>query len=230
MGHAMSTHAPAELLDELFGRLLAAGGRLLRIAGWSRLDQLLHGDFVAYRDLVPADHDEQDALLVELLSYSDYGGSDLDAANVEALEDMFTPYAFVHLYGPHGSVGLAVPFGRPLPEDPGCEQLSRLVATVEGLLDCPLVDEETHSRYVEELADAAWSQWLSFDVVRELEDYAPDDAASDALFDCGGETLRDAYYGYEGNEWQCETATSVTNLRHDEAVRHVAACVFGWSA
>jgi hypothetical protein len=42
------------------------------------------------------------------------------------------------------------------------------------------------------------------------------------------ENIRVTYYQYEDNEWDCESATSVVNGRHDEAVRYVAETVFGW--
>jgi hypothetical protein len=62
----------------------------------------------------------------------------------------------------------------------------------------------------------------------DLDDYAPDNDASQAVYLCDDDTLRAAYYGYEDNEWFCETATSVVNYRHDDTVRHVARALFGW--
>ncbi|MFE9748245.1 hypothetical protein ACFYOT_25345 [Saccharothrix saharensis] len=214
---------------ELFERLCGIGCRLVAY-GYTGSNEIEHGQSVAYGKVRAAGaHDVAD--LIELpMSYSDYGGSDLDAANIRAMIELFGPDAFVHLHGPHGSAGLALPCDQPLPDDLDCEMLLLLVRTVEGLRDYPLVDDCVHSTYADELAEDAWSAWLRFDIGRDLNDYAPDGDASDALLNCDEDDLQSAYYAFEGNEWVCDTATSAVNLRHDDAVRHVAAAVFGWVA
>lgn len=230
MGHVTLERAQSRPLEELFERLHEAGCCRLAAYGYASWQRIEHGQNVAYDNVRPASPCDDVDLLELPVSYSDYGGSDLDAANARALIEIFGRDTFVHLYGPHGSVGLALPSDEPLPDDPDGEMLADLVRIVEGLRDYPIVDEGVQSAYVDELADEAWSCWLRLDLARDLDDYAPDGDASDALLACDEDELRTAYYAFEGNEWVCETATSVVNLRHDDAMRHLAATVFGWIA
>lgn len=231
MGHTSLACAPTESisLSELFRRLIAAGCTRLSVNEYIVHEPLCHGDSVAYQYARVSQDWSAECDLVELpVSYSDYGGSDLDAANVRALVETFGESTFVHLYGGHDSTGLALPYGRSLPDDEENERLTFLVETIEALADYPLISDETHSRYVAELAAECWDQWVRSDTVHELCEYAPTDDASDAVHACDEDAFVSAYYGCESNEWTCETATSVVNLRHDDAVRHVARSLFGW--
>lgn len=218
----------SDTIAQLFARLLDARCTRLSVNEYVIHEPVNHGDSIAYRYVHNAFR-PLDTDLVELpVSYSDYGGSDLDAANVRALIETLREDTFVHLYGPHDSVGLALPYGRPLPDDPDNELLTLLVGMIESLIDYALIDESTHSDYVHELADEAWDSCLRQQVMWDLDDYAPDDDAINAVVECDDDTIRAAYYGYDDNEWFCETATSVVNYRHDDAVRHVARTIFGW--
>ena len=140
---------------------------------------------------------------------------------------------------------------RPDPGD-AITRLDQLVDAMTSTLEEVYIDENTHVEYLIELAEAAWDAWIRFDLPRELRQLArdvdiavPDDARSpdggrydtddidrymDDLFDAYDDKLRAAYYDYGGNEWVAETATSVINARHGQAVRYAAHMVYGWPA
>jgi hypothetical protein len=131
-------------------------------------------------------------------------------------------------------------------------RLDQLVDAMITTLEELYIDDSTHVEYLIELAEAAWDAWIRFDLpqelrqlARDLEIIVPDDARSpdgsrydaddvdgyvDDLFDTYGDKVRAAYYDYEGSEWVAETATSVVNARHSQAVRYAAHMVFGWPA
>ncbi|MCO1575889.1 hypothetical protein M8C13_08975 [Crossiella sp. SN42] len=226
-GH-VDAEAQTELI-ELFTRLAHAGCRPLQTNPYLIHEPPNHGDILQDSEVSAAIAGAPSAIeLVELpVSYSDYGGSDLDVANQRSLIETFGEGTFVRLVDGHGSAGLALPYQRPLPDDDDHDLLRQLVEQIETLRESPLLNDETHSAYVTELADAAWEQWLRYDVASDLRDRAPDDQAEAHLDSCSEETVREAYYAFE-NEWVCQTATSVTNLRHAEAITHIAETVLGW--
>ncbi|TDC92368.1 hypothetical protein E1161_13430 [Saccharopolyspora aridisoli] len=186
---------------------------------------------------------------LNLISYSDYGGTDLDAANVRALDG--TPGVNVSTNGVHGENSAWIQLGE-LPTngediETGIGWLKHLADTMDGLTDYPLINEETHSEYVLELADEAWGQFLGDDTQRDLIKLAeqndvdiPDDLTHygypvedhaeyvEYLREKSEDTIREAYYSYETNEWNCETATSVVNGCHEDTVLHVARTVLKW--
>lgn len=105
------------------------------------------------------------------------------------------------------------------------------------LLDYPVLDEDDLNAYEDELTDEAWDAWLRSDTLSSLDSYALDndlDAHTDlARSACYASDPRDTddivrcvYYAYEDNEWVAQGATSITNLRHDDAVAHVIDTVF----
>jgi hypothetical protein len=140
---------------------------------------------------------------------------------------------------------------RPDPGD-AITRLDQLVDAMTSTLEELYIDENMHVEYLIELAEAAWDAWIRFDlpgelrqVARDLDVAVPDDALSpdggrydtddldryvDDLFDAYDDKLRAAYYDYGSNEWVAETATSVINARHGQAVRYAAHMVFGWPA
>lgn len=176
-----------------------------------------------------------------LISYSDYGGSCADAANLRYLrDDIAYDCLSISENGVHGNSEVTMRLGE-LPVDidgtpgfdrtqTGLDRLAHIVEMFEGLESYPLFSEESHSEYVDELADEAWDAWLGSDVEGELRDLGVDlGELSEALYDVKIKQVREAYYSFDGNEWTCETATSVHNGRHSEAVEHVAHEVFGWT-
>lgn len=185
-----------------------------------------------------------------LISCGDYHGSDLDSANNRALDG--TPGVQVRYpnTGGMGSIesestvviGEMSGFGDDTATAIGW--LGYLVDTMGSLLDYGLLDEEIHGEYIDHLADEAWS-WMWSDVIREVDsmivavglvDESGDEVDIDncPLVDPSDprdreDIIRDAYYSFEGNEWNAESATSVVNGRHDEAVRHAFETVFNTS-
>ncbi|HEX5116004.1 MAG TPA: hypothetical protein VFW65_12470 [Pseudonocardiaceae bacterium] len=190
-------------------------------------------DYQSYLETVTDDHlsalissngqetDDYYPVTITLASYSDYGGSDLDAANVRYLRETETPG--VHFgSGAHGTEYAWVQLGE-LPTngddiDTGIDWLQSLAALIDTIAEYGLISDESHSAYVDELAEEAWDQWLG-DIVStalwELSDGNPDD------FQFTDDEIRELYYGYEDNWWMCETATSVRNENHDDALAHV---------
>jgi hypothetical protein len=172
-----------------------------------------------------------------ICSYGDYHGSDLDGANYRELIARYGQIFYTR-DGYHGERSLLLVNDRGVPPfetvDGGAyvgdvvDTLKALAADLAGLEDYPLLSEEMHSAYIGELAQDAWNQYMRADMASELDAYAPGGDASAAVAACEGDTLFEAYFGYDGNEWTAETATSVVNGRHADAVRHVAVTVFGW--
>lgn len=159
-------------------------------------------------------------IILTLASYSDYGGSCLDASNVRDLDG--TPGVQVSTGGAHGSGSAWVQLGE-LPSngddiDTGIGWLESLANTMDGLTDYPLISDETHSEYVHELAEESWDQSLGWITRSDLDDLAGGDVSDFGFTD---DEIRDLYYGYDGNEWTCDTATEVRNERHADAVAHV---------
>lgn len=193
-------------------------------------------------------------ITLTLISCGDYHGSDVDAANNRALQG--TPGVTV---GEPNTGGMASVFNVSTTvvgemssfinnqstdeweREPQAQRadalkwLESLVRQMEGLTDYPLLDEETHSELVDELAGEAWDSWLESNVHSELSSIGPGglDAWDDLLSDMGDElkaTIRVAYYGFEGNDWIVNSlGEGATNGRHDDAVKHVARTVFGWN-
>lgn len=191
-------------------------------------------------------------ITLTLISCGDYHGSDIDAANNRVLKDAPGVDYSEPNTGGMGSVfnvttttvGAMTSFENAT--DPGdtdrepaqrranaLEWLEHLVTTLEGLQEYGLLSEEDHAEYLSELAEQAWSDHLERDAFDMLRDLSPfeDDETFDALQDeeQGNPRVHDAYFGYDENEWDAETATSVVNHRHEDAVKHVARTVFGWN-
>lgn len=172
-------------------------------------------------------------IVIYLAAYSDYGGSDLDAANVRALADY--PGVETHTDGFDGEGYARITLGELPTNDGDIEDgigwLRWLVEMMERLDDYPLLDESAHSEYQQELVDEAWEAWLESDIMSDLdqmlEDATGDDGMNEPDLRAGrADEVRQAYYECEGNDWSCETATSVVNLRHDDALQHVARTLF----
>jgi hypothetical protein len=191
-------------------------------------------------ELVDADGEPADEyrvpVTVVLASYGDYGGSSYDAANVRTLNGH--PGVSTSTGGVHGEGSAEITLGT-LPGDEsddvatGIEWLIALVEMIDGLSDYPVIDESDLGEYESELADEAWDQWVERDVMSDLrgmlETVAGDDWESAPDPTDRADEVRTAYYSFEDNEWVCESATSATNMRHDEALQHVARTVFGLS-
>lgn len=193
-------------------------------------------------------------ITLTLISCGDYHGSDLDAANNRVLQgtpgvDVSEPNT-----GGMGSVfnvsttvvGEMSSFeNSQTPADWEREPAARradalmwlesLVKQMEGLIDYALLDEGVHSEFIDELAEEAWSDHLESETLDTLQDLAPADGTTvweDTIDNATDElktSIREAYFSFEENEWNAESATSVVNGRHKDAVKHVARTLFGWS-
>lgn len=191
-------------------------------------------------------------ITLTLITCGDYHGSDVDAANNRALQG--TPGVTVSEpnTGGQGSVfnvsttvvGAMTSFENAT--DPGDEDrdpaerradalewLESLVTRMEGLTDYPLLNDETHSELVDELAEQAWDSWLESDVFDKLRELAPmdDDVYEvDRVQEDENVKVQTAYYGYGENDWIVPSlGEGATNGRHADAVKHVARTVFGWN-
>lgn len=189
-----------------------------------------------------------------LISCGDYHGSDLDAANNRALDGVPGVEVREPNTGGMGSVfnvsttivGAMTTFeNSQTPADWNREPAARradalmwlesLVEQMESLIEYGLLDDEKHSELIDELAEEAWSDHLESDTIDTLKEMAPEDGttvwedAIDNATDELKESIRDAYFAFEENEWSAENATSVANARHKDAIAHVARTVFGWN-
>lgn len=196
--------------------------------GETNIDAVSPEWLAALVDSDGAGTDEHNPVTVTLVSYSDYGGSDCDAANVRALDG--TPGVTTSTGGYHGEGTATVqlgelPGGEDESIDDGLDRLEHVADLMAGLEDYPLIDEEIHSEYQTELEDEAWDAWLRDDVIGDLDRVAPHEWE---ITDGVEAELRTAYYAYELSEWVCESATSVHNYRHDDALAHAALTVLGW--
>jgi hypothetical protein len=190
-----------------------------------------------------------------LISCGDYHGSDVDAANNRALDgtpgvDVSEPNT-----GGMGSVfnvsttvvGAMSSFENATdPGDTDREPAARradalmwlesMVKQMEGLVDYALLDVGVWSEFVDELAEEAWDSWLESDTLSALQDLAPEDGTTvwedvlDNVSDELNESIRDAYFGFEANDWIVSSlGEGATNGRHEETVKHVARTLFGWN-
>jgi len=198
-------------------------------------------------------------ITLTLISCGDYHGSDIDAANNRALDGVPGVEVREPNTGGQGSVfnvsttvvGQMSSFENAT--NPGdtdrepatrradaLEWLESLVRQMEGLQDYALLNEEEHSKYLEELAEEAWDNHLesdTFDALRDIADSSPTfvgdpDEWIEGLRAEEESTPRvhDAYFAFEDNEWTVSSLSEgATNARHGEAVKHVARTVFGWN-
>jgi hypothetical protein len=179
-------------------------------------------------------------VVITLAEYSDYGGSDLDHANVRTLRDEYGCDTDCG-GGFHGHQRAVIVLGE-LPESDGMsdrvERLRAIVEAIEGLNDYPVLSDSEWSELQLELADEAWDAWLRSDLIGDLENLLGVDDIEEASVrdEFKGDprdlddVIRCAYYEFEDNEWVCEDATSATNYRHKEAMTYVAEKVFGFTS
>lgn len=195
-------------------------------------------------------------ITLTLISCGDYHGSDLDAANNRVLQgtpgvDVSEPNTGSVFNVSTTVVGEMSSFeNSQTPADwerePAARRadalmwLENLVEKMESLIEYGLLDDVAHSEYIAELAEEAWSDHLESDTFDALRDMAADSVTFASDPDEWIDGLRaeeestprvhDAYFAFEENEWNAESATSVVNARHKDAVKHVARTAFGWDA
>lgn len=180
-------------------------------------------------------------------------GSDVDAANNRSLGE----FVGVSFREPEShdtfnvttvQLGDMTAFANAQSDEPSREDallwLETLVDAIEDLVEYPFVSEETHSNLVDELAEAAWDDWLGDDVKDRLPAMCSDrdfpctvegvecvdtEDVVDALWAAKESLVRAAYYEYEENEWTVENmGEGASNGNHVDAVKYAAGLVFGW--
>lgn len=180
-------------------------------------------------------------ITLTLMAYGDGYGTDYDAANVRALDGRPGVTSSTGYNGGSATVvvGEMSSFANAQGETPDPDEaighLAQLVSDMEYLAsDSPCLDDGVHDAYIDDIADEMWDAYLRSDIRSELADLSADgefyydDVHVDGDSRDGDDIIREAYYDYEGNEWRADTAMSVVNDGHDQAVRHVAETVLGW--
>ena len=196
------------------------------------------GEHVTIKHGVAVDYDDvrrvySRADLLELpVGYSDTVGSDIDLVNQQELVVEFGASTFVLLHNEFADAhGLALPVCRPLPGDTDNSRLRRLFEMVTRLSDHPVLNKERHARYRDDLANLAWRSHVRRSVIAALRVLSPDEDGDQRITGAALDTqepIKTTYFGFEGTTWTATTRYTVENVRHDDAVRHVAATLFGW--
>ncbi|XVV02778.1 hypothetical protein ACQPW3_36325 [Actinosynnema sp. CA-248983] len=226
-----------ELAAELWGRLLDSG----RVS-------LQRDDYRSYLEKVTKDHllqlimsdgaetYDHPAVTVTLVSYCEqgWGGADIDAANVRALED--TPGVQTRIETSEGQAWVQLgelPGDLDDDVDTGLGWLKSLVETIESLNDHPFIDEDSYYKYEEERREAAWDEYIHADLLKELDEWAgEDDRWQD--FGVSDDELREMYYEHYYNNgeayWEFQGLTMVYK-GHDSALKHIQNTVLAaWRA
>ncbi|MEO6085695.1 MAG: hypothetical protein ABIQ18_21510 [Umezawaea sp.] len=232
--HRTYTPAQYERAAELWGRLLDSG----RVS-------LKNDDYGSCLEKVPEEHllqlivndGEQTydypAVTVTLVSYSDMGGygSDIDAANVRALED--TPGVQVSTDSFRDAGEAWTQFGE-LPGDldddvdTGLEWLESLVQSIEALNDYPFIDEDGYYQYESECQEAAWDGHILSDITRDLDDWAGGYHWED--FGVLDDDLREMFYERAEN-WEFQGASTMVCGNQDEIILDIQETVLAaWRA
>lgn len=172
-----------------------------------------------YQNATPAD-----ATHIVFAEWGDYGGSDIDRSNCEAILRDF-PRSTCEVIGGHNSHGVMVS------ADSRNEALGD---AIRGLADYPLYDDEHHSEMEMNAADEAWGDYLSHDVRNDVTDYFgrnydADEFATDLLEVITDETLQDWFNEYDGSSYPYfESATSIVFPDYDEQVAYIAGRMIGY--
>jgi hypothetical protein len=185
-----------------------------------------------------------------LISCGDYHGSDVDAANNRTIDGMPGVDVSYPGTGGMGSVesvsttqlgsvtAFAVPEneGAPATADDVIRNLRAVVDVMGSIREHGLLSEEDREKYVREQAESWWSNGLGRDVMGEMENLNPAGPFEELPTPEGVTDIEDAvkaaYFDYDGTQWEMtgpDTATGVYNANHEEAVKHVAETVFGWT-
>jgi hypothetical protein len=221
---------------------VADEGSLTRYLGWSHL--------VEDSSYAAEDTDNEPILFALLVSYGDYSSTtDADAANYRYLFGQWAAgMADPLLYnvGPNerDGIGLAVRIGDSRWSE---NALTDLIAIMNGLVDYPLISDETHSEYEHEKQEEWWDG-CHRDLLAEIDDEMIGD---DEPVDLAGEfytwesagltdeyaddprdrddLVREVFYGLMGegsHEWTWESATSIIPRYSQALVRDLIETLF----
>jgi hypothetical protein len=143
-------------------------------------------------------------------------GGDLARANVTGFAVHYGHHVYTEECRTRGRAWVDI--GDPMDYDTGeewVEAVTELAATMASLQhDYPLIDDQIHAELTVQLANEAWRYWLAQDTLNDLQALGVE--CDDA------DQIADTYHTFEGNEWILEDESTAVNLRHDDAVAHVA--------
>jgi len=157
-------------------------------------------------------------LEIQFCAYSDYTGSEYDVANLRYLA---TTYDFVNTqtirHG--GEQGWVVVGELPVGDDveDSIARLESFADALDALNDYPILDDDLLGEYELELIREALDEWLGRDIMSDLDGAFDGDAESYVT----PERALELYCQYDENVWEFENATSIVNVNHDDAVKHV---------
>lgn len=200
---------------------------------WFTPDAAEYGTYVAQYELKNPEnagyYNHNGVYVLDLgCGWGDYTGCDVSRANYIELQEVFGADRFVQIHDAYDCSSLGIILGKRYnsPEDEKSwddDSLRLLTSMLTRLEDYCLLNEEVHSKLIEDLADESWDNYWSdmrYDFP-ELDDcdtwvgkYRSDPRDN-------YDVVREIYFSYEENEWNASTATSVSNNRHEDAVQFV---------
>lgn len=212
------------IITKLYDQMREAGAEDFGVSDELRPGPLNYGDTVNRNTFTPADWFWSSDLLVLPVNYSSTYGTIHTAANARELIRVFGADRFVTIHGDGGWFGLALLSETPWPRR---SQLGRLadMLTVLASGDQVLLNRQTYWAYFAELQDKAS---LAAKTLDSLVALAPAGVTVDRERMLADHRIRYEYRWFRHNEWMPQTATSVINMRHEEAVLHVARTVLRW--
>ncbi|MFC0434550.1 hypothetical protein [Kutzneria buriramensis] len=212
---------------KLYDVIREAGGEEFGVSDVLRPGPLNYGDTVDWSTFTPADFFWSPDVLVLPVTYSNVSGTIQTAANARELIRVFGKDNFVTIHGEKGLFGLALLSHTPWPRTSQLERLATML-TMLASGDQVLLNTRTYWEYFAELRDKAWEASLAAKTAESLAALAPAGVTVNRASLRTDPWIRHGYQWFKGNQWMPQTATSVINARHDEAVRHVARTVLGW--
>lgn len=99
---------------------------------------------------------------------SDYSGGTVNRANYLAISEEYEEESLVALlYGGHNTYAIAVSIRELINND--SDEAKKLIETLIGLQDYPVVDDERLCKYEMELIDKAWEGWVKDNFISSIE-------------------------------------------------------------
>ncbi len=176
-------------------------------------------------ELIVSDGEETEnhySVRVSILGYSEHSRSSIyDAANVRTLLEFEGVEGTADLNDGEAWVQLGeLPWEGGAVDD-ALRLLEKIVDAVEALHgDCAVLDDSALDDHREALIERQWSaDWGTLKDIRNVLEDVSDKNGDD--FEFSDEEIRDLYFGFQGNEWVDDSATSIVNGREDDAIEYV---------